>query len=152
MLHKCVFVLMSPKGRKRSVLKDHSFRSAPIGSLRAAFSAGTDPKSTPMPTDTQAKWIWYYDSTSGSDFSTVYFRKTFVAPANPIFIRIGVDNSYDLYLNGALIGSGSKWYDANNWSLTTTPGASYAIAVQAVNMGGPGGVFADIRTVDKLCH
>lgn len=110
---------------------------------------GTSP---PMPPNSRASWIWYRDSRFVGDSSTVYFRKSFVGPPSAATLHISVDDAFNAYLNGAPVASGFLWYNTVIRPLTTTPGAQYVLAVRAQNNTGPGGLVADVRTMEKSCR
>lgn len=105
-----------------------------------------------LPLGSTATWIWFYDSRpNGGDNATLYFRKTFVAPASPLTLSISVDDNFTAYLNGTQVGSGTLWYNTVSIPLMTTQGQTYVLAVRAQNTGGPGGLVADLRTDTKIC-
>ncbi len=101
----------------------------------------------PTPAGSAARWIWSYDSRASGDTKTIYFRKTFVANASAYAVLIKVDNSFTAYLNGTLIASGGGWTGILPVVVATTPGQPYALAIKAVNAGGPGGLLVDASPV-----
>lgn len=105
-----------------------------------------------FPADTPARWIWYYDSRSSGDTSTVYFRKTFVATSDSATLTIRADNVFTAYLNGTQVATGTQWQVAHTVPLALTPGASYVLAVVVTNQGGPGGLAADIASIGTMCE
>ncbi len=87
---------------------------------------------------------------------TVYFRGDFNVEGDggrKGVIRITAVNSYELYFNGASIGSDSVWTTAEEYSITTATGSnkSNTIAVKVVNRGqGEGsGLIVEVE-VDTL--
>lgn len=115
---------------------------------------GTGPPwgaSPPMPPQTQAHWIWNYDSRGLSDANTVYFRKTFVGPAAPIVLHVDADDRFTAYLNGVSVASGVLWFTPAIVTLSPTPGATSVLAVSVTNGGGTGGLVADARLTVPVC-
>ncbi|MEP7125925.1 MAG: putative metal-binding motif-containing protein, partial [Byssovorax sp.] len=102
-----------------------------------------------MPTGSAAHWIWSYDSRSSSDTQTVYFRKAFVPNVSSETLTITADNSFTVYVNGAVVGTGNNYPTAYTFTIAVNPGVTNVIAVSAVNGGGPGGLIADIRNTDS---
>lgn len=115
-------------------------------------SPGTWGSAPAMPIGTRANWIWYRDSRFIGDSSTVYFRKTFVGPPTPTTLFISVDDAFTAYLNGVPVASATSWYNTIIVPMTTTSGGSYVLAVRAVNVTGPGGVVADLRSGSNWCR
>ena len=106
-----------------------------------------------MPTDTPARWIWYYDSRSGSgDNSLVYFRKGFVATSTSATFTIRADNIYVAYLNGVQIVEGNQSQQTKSVNLTLTPGSNYVLGVEVLNTGGPGGLIVDLKSLGTACE
>jgi hypothetical protein len=99
----------------------------------------------PFPSGSTAHWIWSYDSRSGNDFQTVYFRRKFTATKASYTLYVTADNSFTAYVNGAQVGAGSNYPTAYSFPVTTVPGTGYALAISAVNGGGPGGLIVDLR-------
>lgn len=100
-----------------------------------------------MPAGSVAKWIWYRASnndTAGQENGvTTYFRKQFTSTSASATLYISADNDYNVYLNGALIASGSGGRAALPISVLT--GLNNTIAVAVTNGGGPAGLLVDIR-------
>jgi|GEM_PF-1178544 len=105
-----------------------------------------------LPSDTPAHWIWYYDSRGNSDYSTVYFRKSFVATSDTAQLAIAGDDSFTAYLNGVQIASATNWQQTQWPTLSLTPGATYVLAVVVTNTGGPGGLVADLASIGTSCE
>ncbi len=61
-------------------------------------------------------------------------------------IRIAVtgDDKYELYVNGALIGSGNTWYSAQSYSVSSIAGKN-VIAVKCEDIVDNGGLLAEIE-------
>jgi hypothetical protein len=97
------------------------------------------------PSRSPSHWIWSYDSRSAGDTQTLYFRKTFVATKSTYTVTMTADNSYTAYLNGATVGTGASWPTPQTFTLSTSVGANYVLAVSVTNAGGPGGLIADVR-------
>jgi len=58
-------------------------------------------------------------------------------------ITISVDDVYDLYVNGAFIGTADHWEDAQSYKVPSISGKN-VIAVKCSDLGGPGGLVAEI--------
>ena len=115
---------------------------------------GTGPPwgaSPPMPPSTQAHWIWNRDSRVSGDFSTLYFRKTFVAPASPFVLHAAADDTFTAYLDGVAVSSGVIWFTPGVVTLTPTPGVTSVLAFSVTNGGGAGGLVADARVTQARC-
>jgi Ca2+-binding RTX toxin-like protein len=68
------------------------------------------------------------------------------AASGEALITARVDDIYQLYINGVLVLSDDNWSDAELLTLMLHPGDQ--LAVHAMDTGGPGGVFFDIRLPD----
>ncbi|MFO0756798.1 MAG: DNRLRE domain-containing protein [Byssovorax sp.] len=101
-----------------------------------------------MPSWSAAHWIWPYDSKSSADTFTVYFRKSFVPSSSSATLRITADNSFNVYVNGSLVGSGNNYTTVYSFNIALNAGQTNVIAVQAINAGGQGGLLADISNTD----
>jgi len=114
----------------------------------------TNPWSTwvDFPTVNPPHWLWYYDSRNGSDYSTVYFRKTFVATSLTAGLKITADNSFTAYLNGTQVASGTNWQQPQSVTLSLQPGSTYVLAVSVTNSGGPGGLLAYLDSSGATCQ
>jgi YD repeat-containing protein len=103
--------------------------------------------------DTPAHWIWYHDTRFGQgDTTLLYFRKTFVATSTSATLTLRADNIYVAYLNGVQISTGNQWQVTNTVNLSLTPGASYVLAVEVLNQGGPGGLIAEVKSIGTSCE
>ncbi|KAK7048900.1 hypothetical protein R3P38DRAFT_2871967 [Favolaschia claudopus] len=97
----------------------------------------------PTPDLTAASWIW--TSTKGltgvapaaSAFRLTVFPGTAfnaLGPSANISVAISVDNAYNLYLNGKLIGSGLDWESPNIWTINNVPTTQpWVFAILATN-------------------
>ncbi len=65
-----------------------------------------------------------------------------------LFISITVDNSYELYVNGKLVGVSDNLWNAEKYAIPSVGGKN-VIAVKAYDMGGAGGLVAEIDYMDK---
>ncbi len=61
-------------------------------------------------------------------------------------ITARVDDQFWLYVNGELVMQASTWLDVETAVVTLAPGD--VIAIRAIDWGGPGGAFVDIRLPD----
>lgn len=94
----------------------------------------------------QARWIWHTFSNSGSDRSTVYFRKRFVAQRGCGTIFITADDEFTALLDGQQIGASTgTWQSVQRCLVTLKPGQEHVLAIRATNKGGPGGLLVDVR-------
>ncbi|PPR01021.1 hypothetical protein CVT26_015622 [Gymnopilus dilepis] len=105
---------------------------------------------------TDANWIWTseVDNDSGGYESAPVgyraFRKDIVLPpgitASSAFITISVDNEYDLYVQGNLVGSGSAWQEANIYNVQfPSPLSQITIAVKATNTNLEAGIICTVQ-------
>lgn len=62
-----------------------------------------------------AEWIW----SSGDADGTVYFRKQIAIPGtiNSANLAITADNTFELYVNGQLVGSDTSWYSSHTYDI-----------------------------------
>ncbi len=112
--------------------------------------------------DTQAKWIWYHAGaqSSSSPDTAATFTATVMATAADFDdqgtaaaqLHIIVDDTADVYLNGAKVGSvqyGWRPYEyiGRPLSLTLAKGTN-TLSIRAVNTGGPAGLIASLVSVD----
>jgi PKD repeat protein len=104
-----------------------------------------------------AQWIWesYYtvDPVGGD---TVHFERSFDIPGTPIgaTIYITCDNSYEVYINGNLLGSDDAWQDVETWPVPDNflNSGTNTLFVEGVNeqtVGGtpttnPGGLIYEV--------
>ncbi|MBZ5532798.1 MAG: ricin-type beta-trefoil lectin domain protein [Acidobacteriia bacterium] len=104
------------------------------------------------PSSSPARWIWSYHSNDdwSAGTSTLYFRKEFVFDGkgdSATAITVTADNSFELYLNGTLAGSGNDWQVANGpFQITIPSKGRYVIAIKVTNAGGPSGLLVDVRS------
>ncbi len=129
--------------RQREYVEDDSWTAA---TEQARYGAGPWKADAPFPPATRASWIWSYDSSTSNDFLTVYFRREFVPTSSSATLTIAGDNNLEVYVNGTFQGIGTYWYRPLTIELTDLPiGVPSVIAVKATNLGGPGGLIADVR-------
>ena len=96
--------------------------------------------------NSQAHWIWYYVSNNAGDSDTVYFRRSFAFSIANVTLTVTADNSYTVWLDGVQVAqSMDRWSTVHTFPLKLTPNHAYVIAVQAINMSGPGGLLLDLR-------
>ncbi|MFO1431212.1 MAG: putative Ig domain-containing protein [Candidatus Competibacteraceae bacterium] len=75
-------------------------------------------------------------------------------PTTPATLILSVDNGYEVYLNGVLLGSGNNWMQAGQYSLSL-PAGKNVIAVKGIDAGGVAAVLAELswsgqrRTSDR---
>lgn len=120
--------------------------------------------------DTLAKWIWSEDPVT--DWTTdkfVTFEKQFVVSGNPTAatLDVAVDNSYEVYVNGTLVGSDDA---ENNHQSTTQDQFSASVLGALVNgnntikfivknwalpnypaVNNPGGLMFKLHVESKSC-
>ncbi|MBN2010361.1 fibronectin type III domain-containing protein [candidate division KSB1 bacterium] len=68
---------------------------------------------------------------------------SFTAQMSPLVISISADNSYELYVNGVLIGSNSSWNVAEVYTVPSNQDKN-VIAVKATDQEGVAGVVAEV--------
>lgn len=100
------------------------------------------------PTWKVGSWIW---TTETHDQQLCRLWRKFEIPPNAVVIkarlRIAVDNSYQLFLDGNELGRGSFWRDLMEYDLTALslkPG-THVIAVEAFNDFDAAGVLAGLQ-------
>lgn len=93
------------------------------------------------PKPLQGQWIW--QPTAGDTARVFYFRKTFdmSAAAKPLkaTLRITVDNSYKLFVNGSPVGQENDWTKVGNYDVTALLRSGRNVI--AVEGGGDGNGF-----------
>ncbi|KAJ8520275.1 hypothetical protein ONZ45_g2857 [Pleurotus djamor] len=97
-----------------------------------------------------SKWIWTGENALPAAVNPAgprTFRKTFASPCGKCAIStkvlITAENSYKLYINGHLVGSGSNFTSADV-HYSALKSRSNLFAIEAVNNGGTAGVIATI--------
>jgi hypothetical protein len=141
--------LSAPAGWNTASFSDSSWSFATSEGLHGSgLPWGSSP---PMPPQTQAHWIWNYDSRGSGDTNTLYFRKTFTGPTAPITLHVAADDRFTAYLNGVQVGVGTIWYTPAIVTLTPPPGMTSVLAVSVSNGGGAGGLVADARLTAPAC-
>jgi lysophospholipase L1-like esterase len=85
-----------------------------------------------------ADWVWS-NGTPGEQ-ETAYLRKSFdLKQTGAAEVSVAADNSYELFVNGKLVGQGSEWSTAERFDITPLlKVGKNVIAVRATNAGGPG--------------
>ena len=99
-----------------------------------------------------ARWIWKTHETveeqNTSDYGPVIFVRRIDVPkkADTVGARIKItaDNAYDLFVNGAHVGSGNDWNVITTFPLTGMaalhPGANWLV-IKVTNFAGPADPF-----------
>jgi len=64
-------------------------------------------------------------------------------PTTPATLTLSVDNTYEVYLNGILLGSGNNWQQAGRYTLSLQTGKN-VIAVKGMDAGGVAAVLAEL--------
>jgi two-component sensor histidine kinase len=152
-----VFGEFSPFRRAASGFAAFLAAVLPLG--QAAFGAeAVEPAGPMLATPTNAlyvmhpqyevgHWIWA-DRTS--DQQTCRFWKSFVVPRSgrvtQARLRIAVDNSYRLFLDGREIGKGGEWRSLNEYDVTEVlgPGA-HTLAVEGFSDYAAAGLVCGLR-------
>jgi putative heme-binding domain-containing protein len=104
--------------------------------------------------DIKAQWIWFDegDPLSNAPAETRYFRKAFEIsrPVTEATLRLTADNSYRVWINGALVGQGNSWMQLDRYDVKKrlVPGKN-VVAVEAHNEGGPAGLVVHLSYVPK---
>lgn len=86
-----------------------------------------------------SKWIWHPDA-----HRTVYFRKlvSLDRPVAAFDILITADDSYELWVNGRMIGSGSDWQKPQTFEVKTPIAREHsAISVKCTDNGDAAGLI-----------
>ncbi|KIK60027.1 hypothetical protein GYMLUDRAFT_226349 [Collybiopsis luxurians FD-317 M1] len=122
---------------------------APWGTVQLA---GTDPQSLAT-----AQWIWTTESAPGGNYppGARAFRYTMTLPAGhtsgTATVMIAADNEYTLFINGAFIGSGNDFRNAQKY-VERVRGPKIVFAVYAVNADSgpnPAGLLASIQVTSS---
>ncbi|KAJ6500576.1 lectin [Mycena sanguinolenta] len=111
------------------------------------------PSDPPVLSLTNANWIWTDEVVNGNaPPGARAFRRTYTPPtgqtATSATIIITADNEYSLYVNGVLIGSGTDFQVAQEYTVTLTPAPNVVFAVYAVNTlttNNPAGLLVAIE-------
>jgi hypothetical protein len=98
----------------------------------------------PTPPLTMGKWIW--EPNGREEKHTCWFRKAFDLPEGrkvaQAILRVTVDNSYTLFLNGKKIGSGDNWKEPGTYDVAADLATGRnVLAVEGRNDGGPFGLI-----------
>jgi len=131
----------------QSVFLDYDIRDVAGGGtveIPACFFAVAARHGEPVKTANHAirprlgQWVWRPAGASGRH--QCYFRKTFTlcedAEVAAAAIRLSVDNSYVLYVNGREIGRCDNWMDVRTWDVKKA--LVEGVNVIAVEAGGDG--------------
>ncbi|KAF7323163.1 hypothetical protein HMN09_00096700 [Mycena chlorophos] len=101
----------------------------------------------------QSSWIWTNEVTTPGGTAPVgsrAFRKTFTPPLGKTpataNIIITVDNGYTLYVNGAEVGVGADFHDAEQYCVALDSCLN-VFAVTGVNAGGPAALLVAIEVL-----
>jgi hypothetical protein len=123
----------------------------------------TIPSTPPVLSLTNANWIWTKEVVNGvAPPGPRAFRRTYTPPtgqtATSATIIMDADDAYSLCVNGILVGSGSGWQTAQEYTVNLSPAPNVLFAVYAQNLnpgGGPAGLLAAIEiesnTTDCNC-
>ena len=139
----------APNGWNTAAFSDASWSSAVSeGTHGSGPPWGASP---PMPPQTSAEWIWNYDSRSGGDSNTVYFRKAFTGPASPIELHVAADDNFTAFVDGVMVTSGTIWFTPGVATVSPPAGGASVLAIRVTNNGGAGGLVVDGRVTQPLC-
>ncbi len=93
-------------------------------------------------------WIWSQESTQESaPAGKRYFRKTIelTKATGEISLMITADNSYRVWINNRLIGSGDNWSQLDRYAVNRSLSVGKnVIAVEADNTDGPAGLYVSL--------
>ncbi len=100
--------------------------------------------------DAQPSWIWYPGGNPTHDAPTeaIYVRKVVPLPEGTthVAIRAVVDNRCQVYMNGQLVGEHGGWTQWGDFDATPAfKAGENVVAVVADNLGGPAGLWLDVR-------
>ncbi|KAF8191421.1 hypothetical protein K438DRAFT_1590860 [Mycena galopus ATCC 62051] len=118
------------------------------------------PSAPPVLSLTNANWIWTNEVVSGNaPPGARAFRRTYTPPtgqtATSATIIITADNEYTLYVNGNLVGSGSDFQIAQEYTVNLSPAPNVVFAVYAVNtltVPNPAGLLVAIEINTAECN
>ncbi|KAG7448134.1 lectin [Guyanagaster necrorhizus] len=98
-----------------------------------------------------SNWIWTGEEAGAGGNAPIGsrpFRKTIPHTSTkcPVCatILIATDNLHTLYVNGAQVGSGASFSDAQVYTVGLEPESDNVIAVNGTNTGGPAGLIATV--------
>ena len=123
------------------------FAAAPVVRGQLAGSSGLAPRLS------KAEWIWDRAHTGNEGNFTCYLRKAFDLPGKPIsgVALMTVDNNYDFYVNGTLVGSdhnpaGTGWAVVERYDIgRLLREGKNVLAVKGVSWGAMGGLLMAVR-------
>ncbi|KIJ31535.1 hypothetical protein M422DRAFT_53346 [Sphaerobolus stellatus SS14] len=101
----------------------------------------TTRQTNPPPTLVPATWITTTNGLKSPAASSAYrvtIQPTVTLPTVNISVAISVDNAYNLYFNGTLIGSGLDWTTPQQWNILNVNGAGpFVFVILATNYNAP---------------
>jgi hypothetical protein len=107
---------------------------------------------------TSSQWIYTREVTvpgGPAPLGARAFRRTITLSSSTVSasaeILITVDNEYSLYLNGAFVGSGTDWQNAQRFVVNGIQGPKVELAIYAVNQdsGSAAGILASVKIVTQ---
>ncbi|KAJ7168303.1 lectin [Mycena crocata] len=119
------------------------------------------PSAPPVLSLTNAAWIWTNEVVNGvAPPGPRAFRRTYTPPAGQTAtsatIIITTDNEYSIYVNGVLVGSGTDFRVAQQYTVNfLVPAQNVVFAIYAVNtatVNNPAGVLAAIEINTAECN
>ncbi|KJA14072.1 carbohydrate-binding module family 67 protein [Hypholoma sublateritium FD-334 SS-4] len=92
----------------------------------------------PLPDLTFGSWIWTWEKPySDPPVGPRLFQKAVIIPegrfVDSLAINIACDDTFALYVNGKLLGSGKQWTTGHRWSITFPLTNKLIVAVYATN-------------------
>ncbi|KAF4616409.1 hypothetical protein D9613_008242 [Agrocybe pediades] len=130
---------------------ESNYAGSPWGPISIPPSAAS-----PRLSLSDANWIWTNEVQSGiAPVGNRAFRKTINLPpgqrATSATIYMAADDSFTLYVQGRIVGSGSNW-TANKYVVDILPHSQeVTIAVFAHNIGGPAGIIGQVNLTMEDC-
>ncbi|KAF7294723.1 hypothetical protein MIND_01009700 [Mycena indigotica] len=135
-------------------LSQATYGAAPWGQIET-------PKSPPVLSLVHSFWVWTNEVSGGvAPLGTRAFRRTYTPQtgATPTSVKIVIvgDDSYTLWINGDVVGSGTSFANAQTYTVALQPAASVVFAVQVTNGGAtnnPAGLLASVQvtSIDSTC-
>jgi hypothetical protein len=97
-----------------------------------------------FPGGSSAEWIWTTDTLNDNEaFFRYEIGGTSPSPAGEVTVT--ADNTYEVFVNGVSVGSGSDWYTAGNYVVGLTTGD--VVGIHATDTGGIAGLLAELTWV-----